>query len=99
MAVAFAVVGLVFQEQDKPGEAADEGEEDGAEARRGPEQRDGAGEPAGRDLEALTVVYSSASTQYLSDDDYARLRDAIRAEGDRVTGGADPYAGGMALAI
>jgi hypothetical protein len=36
-----------------------------------------------RDLEALTVVYHSASTVYLGDEDAARLRAAIEAEGKR----------------
>jgi hypothetical protein len=40
---------------------------------------------AERDLESLTVVFSSASTQYLSDDEYARLRDTIRADAARGT--------------
>ncbi len=38
---------------------------------------------AARDADALTIVFSSASTQYLSDEQYARVRDAIRAEGPR----------------
>jgi hypothetical protein len=38
---------------------------------------------AGRDLDVLTVVYDSASTSYLRDDDYAKLVAAIEREGER----------------
>jgi hypothetical protein len=36
-----------------------------------------------RDVDALTIVFSSASTQYLSDEEYSRVRDALRADAAR----------------